>query len=743
MLSLPLLSIYLYLLSGNSISEGKFNGFSPPQLRHLFVLGGLGMGILARRHWISRYNLLYSSQGVNYGASYTDVRVQLPAETILAFIAGAIALLLLFIALFSGRKRNRKPNPLLPSLIYCYFLTLILNQGLTFAVQRLGVQPNELEREKPYIQRSIAYTKSAFALDKIEEQTFNPEGKLTAQDLDNNFLTIDNIRLWDSLPLLQANRQLQQIRSYYQFPDADIDRYTLQVEEENLEGENRPINREKQQVIIAARELNYNSLPQEAQTWVNQHLVYTHGYGFTLSPVNRVGPGGLPDYFVKDIGSSEEGSAGGGLSTSSPAIANSIPIGKPRIYYGEITDNYVLTDSQVQELDFPDEDGNAYNTYDGTGGIFMGGLRRLLFATYLKDWRMLLADNLSNKTRLLWRRNINLRLKAIAPFLRFDGDPYLVVARTDSEGENHLHWIVDAYTTSASYPYSDPGDNEFNYIRNSVKVVVDAYNGNVNFYVAEPEDPIIRTWSKIFPELFQPLENMPITLRSHIRYPEDLFQIQSQQLLTYHMRDPQIFYNREDQWQIPQEIYRNQLKPLEPYYLIMKLPEEPTEEFILLHPYNPIGRPNLIGWLAGRSDGKQYGKLLLYRFPKQKLVYGPDQIEALINQDPVISQQISLWDRQGSKVVQGNLLVIPIEESLLYVEPLYLEAVENSVPILARVIIVYQNQIVMAETLAEAIEVIFEPEKDSSATIIRSVDELLFPLSPFSVEELLQKETEQ
>jgi len=730
LLLLALISVLtIYLLSGNSISEGKFSGFSPAQLRHLFVLGGLAMGVLARRHWLWRYQLLYSTTGVTYGASYTDVKVELPAETILALIAGAIALLLFFTVLFNGKKKKQKANILLLPLIYSYVIIILLNHSLIFAVQRLGVQPNEFAREKPYIERSIAYTKSAFALDKIEEKTFNPEGNLTALLLENNFLTIDNIRLWDTLPLLQANRQLQQIRSYYEFADADIDRYTLQVEREN-----RPTRTEKQQVIIAARELDYNSLPEEAQTWVNKHLVYTHGYGFTLSPVNRVGEGGLPYYFVKDIGSGQEDRESGELYTSSQAIANSIPIGNPRIYYGELTNNYVLTDPQVKELDFPAEDGNAYNTYDGTGGIFMGGLKRLLFATYLHDWRMLFADNLSKNTRLLWRRNINLRLQAIAPFLRFDRDPYLVVADTDSGEENYLHWIIDAYTTSASYPYSDPGDNEFNYIRNSVKVVVDAYNGKVNFYVAEPEDPIIRTWSKIFPELFQPLENMPKTLRSHIRYPEDLFSIQSKQLLIYHMSDPQVFYNREDQWQIPQEIYRNQLQPLKPYYLIMRLPVEPTEEFIILLPYTPIGRPNLIGWLAGRSDGKQYGKLLLYRFPKQKLVYGPDQIEALINQDPVISQQISLWDRQGSKVVQGNLLIIPIEESLLYVEPLYLEAVKNSVPILARVVIVYQNQIVMAETLAEAMEVIFKPETNSTSTIIRSLDELLDSFPPLPLE---------
>ena len=710
-----LASTLIYLLSDNSLSEGKFTGFLPSQVRHLFALSSLTVMSRAFHHWLARYGLLYSTESVNYGAGYADVKVQLPGQTILAFLAAAIALFLLLGAI---RQFHSK---LLVLSILMYAIALLGNSGLTFAVQRLEVQPNELAREERYIQQTIAYTRSAFALDKIEEQTFNPEGELTAADIQQNFLTIENIRLWDTLPLLQTNRQLQQIRLYYKFPDADIDRYTLQVERSPQEKTT-----EKQQVIIAAREMDSLSLPEKAQTWVNQHLVYTHGYGFTLSPVNRSGPGGLPDYFVKNIGSGREMGESGSLLTSSKSIEYSIPIGKPRIYYGEITNTYVMTDTQVQELDFPDEEGNAYNTYNGTGGIPIGNtLRRLLFAVRLKDWRMPFSRNLTGNTRLLWRRNINTRVRTIAPFLRFDEDPYLVVADAGKGGENYLYWMIDAYTTSASYPYSDPGANQFNYIRNSIKVVVDAYNGKVNFYISDPEDPIIRTWSHIFPELFQPLENMPATLRSHIRYPEDLFNIQSKQLLTYHMSDPQVFYNREDQWEIPQEIYGSQSTALAPYYLIMRLPAQTSEEFILLHPYTPIRRPNLIAWLAARSDGEQYGKLLLYRFPKQKLVYGPDQIEALINQDPVISQQISLWDREGSRVVQGNLLVIPIEQSLLYVEPLYLEAEENSVPILARVIVVYQNRIVMAETLPEAIQVMFKPEAEFAPTIIRSLDELL------------------
>ena len=567
-------------------------------------------------------------------------------------------------------------------------------------------------------------TRKAFNLDAIDEENFDPQGKLTVADLAENDLTIDNVRLWDTRPILQTNRQLQQIRLYYKFLDADIDRYLLENNQKNEPADGKS----KQQVIIAPRELDYSAVPERAKTWVNEHLIYTHGYGFTLSPVNKVDEGGLPYYFVKDIGITTDEQET--LSLSSELDRDSFPIGKPRIYYGELTNNYIMTSTKVRELDYPSGEENVYNVYDGDGGIKIGNFaRRILFADYLQDWQMLFTQNFTADTKLLFRRNINRRIRAIAPFLRFDRDPYLVVADTNNpeehkQDENYLYWIIDAYTTSDSYPYSDPGENNFNYIRNSVKVVVDAYNGDVDFYIADPDDPIIQTWAKIFPELFKPLEEMPVSLRSHIRYPEDLFSTQSERLLAYHMTDPQVFYNREDQWEIPEEIYGTEVRPIDPYYLIIRLPNAQTEEFILLHPYTPTSRPNLIAWLAARSDEDKYGRLLLYTFPKQKLVYGPNQIEALINQDPVISQQISLWNREGSQAIQGNLLIIPIEESLLYVEPLYIEAERNSLPILARVIVVYENQIVMAATLEEAMNAIFTSEQNSNSAIIRSVEEL-------------------
>lgn len=701
-----------YLLSGDSLSQGVFPGFSSQQQRHLFGMGGLLMLLVAFSYWLSRYELVYSPRGVSYGASYTDVHAQLPVENGLCGLAVAIATYLLWRTIF-WRPTFRDRQFVYYGLSFYLFLVVVAGHILPTVVQYLIVEPNELQREEPYIKHTIALTRQAFDLDAVDAQTFNPQATLTKADLTANDLTIRNIRLWDERPLLDTNRQLQQFRPYYRFPDADIDRYSIKEQPSS----------QQRQVLVAARELDYSNVPQQAQTWVNKHLIYTHGYGFTISPVNTVAPGGLPEYFVKDIA----GSGDSTLTTTSTAVRDSIPIGKPRIYYGEITNTYVMTGTKVKELDYPSGSDNAYNTYDGVGGVRIGApWRRLLFSLYLKDWQMLFTRDFLPDTKVLFRRNINRRIRAIAPFLKYDSDPYLVAANANPQfpGEqNHLFWIVDAYTTSDRYPYSDPGSEGINYIRNSVKVVVDAYNGAVKFYIADSEDPIIATWSTIFPDVFQPLSQMPATLQTHIRYPLDFFKIQAERLMTYHMTDPQVFYNREDQWQIPNEIYGSQARLVEPYYLITSLPAVPFEEFILLLPYTPKQRTNLIAWLAARSDGDNYGKLLLYNFPKERLVYGPEQIEARINQDPVISQQISLWNRQGSRAIQGNLLVIPVEQSLLYVEPIYLEATQNSLPTLVRVVVAYENRIVMAQTLDQALQAIFQPEVTPPPAIIRPVTE--------------------
>ncbi|MEM1252821.1 MAG: UPF0182 family protein [Cyanobacteria bacterium P01_H01_bin.21] len=708
----------IYLLSGKSLSQGRFLGFAAPQQRHLYILVGALLFTTSVGHWLNRYELLYSTQGVTYGASYTDVMVDLPVQTSLSIITLTLVVVALgrFLFGFNSKQQPWRRVPSFVILIATYLTVALLGETLApWLIQRLVVQPNEFQRERPYIERSIAFTRDAFNLTDIQEESFDPKNNLTTEKLSNNDLTVRNIRVWDTRPLLESNRQLQQIRLYYEFVDADVDRYTLTKSDGTTE---------RRQVLISARELNYKQLEETAQTWVNRHLSYTHGYGFTMSPVNTAAVGGLPDYFIKDIAH----------VPSNDDVARSIPVGQPRIYFGELTDNYVMTGTRVPELDYPGEDDNVYTTYAGNGGISLGALwRRLLYSKHLLDWQMLFTDDFTPDTKLLFRRNIQDRVKQIAPFLQFDGDPYLVVADANAQAAsdasrpvdpngNYLYWMIDAYTTSDRYPYSDPEGQPFNYIRNSVKVVVDAYNGSVSFYVADATDPIIQTWARLFPKLFQPLESMPPALLAHIRYPEDYFLVQSNQLLVYHMTDPRIFYNREDTWRAPNEIYANESQVVEPYYLIMKLPDEAEEEFVLLRPFTPSQRNNLIAWLAARSDDNQYGRKLLYRFPKQELIYGPEQIEARINQDPEISQRISLWNTQGSRANQGNLLVIPIEESLLYVEPLYLEAEQNRLPILARVIVAYQNRIAMSETLEQSLQAIFNPQQSNSSTILRDLE---------------------
>ena len=764
-----------YLLAGDSLSQGKFSGFSRAQQRHLYGLGGGLMLVVSFSYWLSCHELLYSLRGVSFGASYTDINVLLPAETGLGILSLTLGLYLLWRALYFPYQLKHR------FLRWAAILYLTMEIGTTFIlpaiVQALVVQPNELVRETPYIKQTIAQTRQAFGLDKIATTKFNPQANLTEQKIQANDRIIRNIRLWDKQPLLATNRQLQQIRLYYRFPDADIDRYTLTSEPKvpttplSLALDPRSVEvgvtpptppyqggansltpspwkgegwggvkisaatqhpssvavgvtpptppykggalaapSEQQQVLIAARELDFSAVPKQAQTWVNEHLIYTHGFGFTMSPVNRVAPGGLPEYLVKDIGASEERPL-----AISGAARSSIPLGQPRIYYGENTNTYIMTGTKLKELDYPSGNDNVYNIYDGRGGINLGSLgRRLLFATYLNDWRMVFTPEFLPQTKVLLRRNIERRIRAIAPFLRYDRDPYIVAADasgnpTQDKDPSYLYWIVDAYTTSDRYPYADIGKEGINYIRNSVKVVIDAYHGSMSFYIADPSDPIVTTWAKIFPDLFKPLSEMPGSLRRHLRYPQDFFKIQSDRLMTYHMTDPQVFYNREDQWQIPTEVYGDKPRLVEPYYLITSLPTVPVPEFTLLLPYTPQQRSNLVAWLAARSDGENYGKLLLYTFPKQRQIFGPEQIEARINQDPVISSQISLWNRQGSRVVQGNLLIVPIEQSLLYVEPLYLEATQNQLPTLVRVVVAYENRIVMAETLPQALSLIFKP----------------------------------
>ncbi|HEY3304788.1 MAG TPA: UPF0182 family protein, partial [Candidatus Binatia bacterium] len=513
----------------------------------------------------------------------------------------------------------------------------------------------------------------AYGLDKIESKDFPAEERLTAADLKRNEATIKNIRLWDHRPLLATYGQLQEIRTYYKFVDVDNDRYLI-------DGGSR-------QVMLSARELSYQHLP--SRIWINEHLTYTHGYGVVFGPVNQVTPEGLPEFFIKDI----------------PPVASkpALRVTRPEIYYGELANDYVFVKTKASELDYPAGDQNVYTNYEGSGGVSVGSFwRKLLFSARFATLRIALSNDVTGQSRILYHRQIQERVAKIAPFIKFDRDAYLVIAQG-----GRLFWIIDGYTTSSRYPYSEPVPKLGNYIRNSVKAVIDAYNGAVDFYVSAPDDPIIQAYGKIFPGLFKPPEQMPEEIRAHIRYPQDFFTVQAHMYATYHMQDPQVFYNKEDVLSIPHRSIGGRETEMEPYYTIMRLPGETREEFVLLLPFTPNKRDNMRAWLAARSDPPNYGKLIALDFPKAKLIYGPRQIDARIDQDAVISQQLSLWNQRGSQVIRGSMLAIPIEASLLYVQPLYLAAEKGSLPELKRVIVAFGNQIAMEETLEQSLDRIF------------------------------------
>ena len=490
---------------------------------------------------------------------------------------------------------------------------------------------------------------------------------LTSDDIKNNAETINNVRLWDHEPLLDTFGQIQEIRTYYEFASVDNDRYVV-------DGEYR-------QTMVSTRELNSDNLPN--RSWVNEHLQYTHGFGVALGPVNQVTQEGLPVLFIQDL---------------PPTTRTDLTIDQPSIYFGELSNDYVLVNTNTDEFHYPEGDDNVSTRYDGTGGLELGNLfRRLLFSLRFRSYEILVSGQLNSTSRIIFHRNISDRVVAIAPFLQYDADPYLVIA------DGRLYWMRDAYTVTDDYPYSTPVSNGINYIRNSVKIVIDAYNGETTFYLAEPEDPLGVTLGNIFPDLLKPLDAMPVPLRSHVRYPEGIFALQTAIYATFHMTNPAVFYNREDDWEVP--VIDNE--QMEPYYTIMRLPGEARAEFIQMLPFTPRGKNNLAAWMVARSDGDNYGKMLVFQFPKQKLVFGPSQIVARINQDQEISPQITLWNQQGSEVIQGTLLVIPIEEALLYIRPLYLRSSGGRIPELRRVVVAYQNQIVMEETLDEALERLF------------------------------------
>lgn len=696
-----LVAACIYGIKGEIRPERGWKYFLTGEVKTHICILLVGFAILfALGFWLARYELLYSSAGVVFGAGYTDVNARMQAYGIMGFITIAVAVL--FVA---SLWRSGFLLPLTAISLYA-IVFLVITGAYPWAQQKFVVEPNELRKETPYIADNIELTRQAYGLDSTQQESFEVTNQLDSAALARNSATIDNIRLWDYRPLRSTYGSLQTLRPYYRFQDVDIDRYTF--------------NDDYRQVMLSPRELVDDALPDQAQTWVNQHLIYTHGYGLAMSPVNKVTEDGLPELFIKDL---------------PPKSSVDLTVEQPRIYYGEATDRYILTGTDQAEFDYPLGNDNAQYNYEGLGGVPIGSsLRRFAYAYSLGDWQLLLSTSLGAESRIHYHRLIQDRIRQLAPFLSLDSDPYMAVI------DGRLQWIVDAYTLSDRYPYSEPlwrsegiqavlqGQamqrlvrSGTNYIRNPVKVVVDAYDGTIKLYVVDTTDPILASFQQSFPSLFIPLESAPVNLQAHFRYPQMLFKAQAQIYRAYHMERPDVFYNQEDLWDFPTQITREEnSETLEPYYVIMKLPEADAEEFMLIVPFTPVGKNNMVAWMTARCDGDNYGKLLVYEFSRQALLYGPRQIDSRIDQDTEISQQLTLWNQEGSEVFRGDLLVIPIEQSLLYVEPVYLQARgqdnnSNAIPELKRVILAYKDSIVMEQTLEDGLTRLFGQRPASTA----------------------------
>lgn len=655
---------------------------------HVAILLASIFALKAWGYQMAAYGILFSSHGAIYGASYTDIHARLLSYKFLMIVAILVAVMIL-INLFIKRM-----TWIVYSIAAWFVITILLGGIYPGLMQKFIVQPDEFNKEKPYIQTAIRMTRDAYQLDTVDNKEFKIDYNLTMNDINDNRDTVENIRLWDWQPLKDTYKNLQELRPYYTFNDVDIDRYTV-------DGRYR-------QVMLSAREMEdimkSEEMSPQAKSWINQRLMYTHGYGVAMSPVTEVAQEGFPEFYIKDI---------------PPNFSTNIKISNPAIYFGEKTDNYVLVNGRQKEFDYPMGNQNVYTNYQGKNGIRINSMfRRLILSWELKDYKMILANNITNDSQVLIYRNIMERIHKVAPYLGYDQDPYIVI-----NNDGKLFWMLDAYTYSDKYPYSEPYDQYGNnYIRNSVKVVCDAYTGELTFYMADQNDPIIKSYQKIFPELYKSIDEMPAGLKAHLRYPVDMFSIQAEIYRNFHMIDPWVFYNKEDSWVIPNEIVEGKTTPIQPYYIIMRLPSEEKEEYILMLPYTPNGRNNMIAWMCARMDGDNYGKKLVYSFPKQETVYGPMQIESRVNQNTEISSQLTLWDQKGSSTYRGNILVIPINNSILYVEPLYLQAKASSMPELKRVIVAYGNTVVMEESLDKALVKIFggvitEPQTDKDTPI--------------------------
>ena len=634
--------------------------------RHLSILFVLFLAAWGSGYYLDIFALLNQKRGAVYGAGYTDYHVARIGLWIM--MAGSVALAILVLT-----NLRRMRLRIVVAGAGAYVALMIVFLGIVPAlVQSYVVLPNELSLETPYLQHNIAFTRQAYQLDKVEERAFSAGSDLSMAALSRNEDTLKNVRLWDWNPVLQTFKQTQEMRLYYRFHQVDVDRY-------HLPGEGY------RQVMVSGRELS-EQVVQQARTWVNEYLEFTHGYGLAMCYVSETAEGGLPRMAVKNI----------------PPESSVLKIDQPAMYYGENMPGYSIVKTGVEEFDYPKGDQNVYTKYHGTGGIPVGSFwRKLLFSWQLFDSNLLISSYIKPESRILLFRSVRERVGHIAPFLALDPDPYLVV----SEGK--LFWVQDGYTTSSRYPYSDPYSTSVNYVRNSVKAVVDAYDGSVSFYVSDPNDPILAAYSSAFPGSFKPLTSMPEDLKAHIRYPEDLFRIQTDRFTTYHMTEPRVFYNKEDVWALPSQKTGNSTAEMEPYYALIRMPGEKELRFLLMLPMTPLRKANMVAWIAAACDFPDYGKLLVYQLSKDRLIYGPMQIEAMIDQEPTISQQLSLWDQKGSRVIRGNLLVIPIEDSFLYVEPVYLIAEEVNIPQLIRVIVAYGSKVSMQASLEDAIRAVF------------------------------------
>ncbi len=709
-------------------------------------IGGMAL-VLAWGQWLNIFHLMNSQWGVVSGPGWTDVTIRLPGYWI---VAGAMVVAAAVLLIPPATRRlhawsTREEPPLAIGAVLLpivgvgaiWFLALSVAPAL---VQWLVVEPNEISREKPYIEHNIEFTQRGFQLDKIEHRAFPVRDRFDQELADRNRDVLSQVRLWDPRALVEVYKQFQEIRLYYEFPDVDVDRYTI-------DGRYR-------QVMVSPREMRLENLSEQSQTFVNRHFKYTHGYGITMAPVSEFTSDGLPDLLIKDI--------------PPQSTAPDLRVDEPAIYYGLLTDTYAVVNTKEEEFDYPRGQQNAYVRYEGQGGVQLSNLwRTFIYGWKLGGTRLFFSGYPTAESRIMFHRQVRDRVNMLAPFLEFDRDPYIVLA------EGRLYWIIDAYTTSRRYPYSEPfrGESEavlqgeaftpsgrtrrtaqgpadrwrgMNYVRNSVKAVVDAYNGSVDFYIFEPDDPLIRVWERVFPGLLKPRSAMPEALVKHIRYPEDLLLTQGLVYAKYHMTDPEVFYNQEDLWIRATEKYYGSVQPVEPYYVMWKPPSredreaaansEDRNEFIQMLPFTPKNRQVLIGWIAGMCDPDNYGRLLAYRFPKEKRVLGTQQVETKIDQDSHLAGQLTLWDQRGSNVIRGNVLVIPIGETILYVEPIYLQAEASAYPELRLVVLMHNDRISYAETFEEALEGLYGerpglqerlPEAPTAPGKRKTLDELI------------------